>query len=82
MSLSNKITNIINIGKQYASISKETYKHCAILFKGKNIDKGLKSITFNLVFQAEDRTLQDVEIDNTMATIHKILRDEADAKLR
>jgi len=64
--------------------SGEFLKECRFydLYKGKYIDKGLKSITFNLVFQAEDRTLQDVEIDNTMAAIHKILRDEADAKLR
>lgn len=62
----------------------EFLKECRFydLYKGKNIDKGLKSITFNLVFQAKDRTLQDVEIDNTMTAIHKILMDEAGAKLR
>jgi len=62
----------------------EFLKECRFydLYKGKNIDKGLKSITFNLVFQAKDRTLQDVEIDDTMAAIHKILKNEADAKLR
>jgi len=52
------------------------------LYKGKNIDKGQKSITFNLVFQAEERTLQDIEIDDTMAAIHKILQKELGAQLR
>ncbi|MDO9548533.1 MAG: phenylalanine--tRNA ligase subunit beta, partial [Candidatus Marinimicrobia bacterium] len=62
----------------------EFLKECRFydLYTGKYIDKDLKSITFNLVFQAKDRTLQDVEIDNTMAAIHKILKNEADAKLR
>ncbi|MGC9364473.1 MAG: phenylalanine--tRNA ligase subunit beta [Fidelibacterota bacterium] len=52
------------------------------LYQGKNIDKGLKSITFNLVFQADDRTLQDIEIDEKMAALHKILKDEVGAQLR
>lgn len=52
------------------------------LYQGKNIDKGLKSITFNLVFQASDRTLLDIEIDDKMAALHKILKEEVGAQLR
>ncbi|MCD6205884.1 MAG: phenylalanine--tRNA ligase subunit beta [Candidatus Marinimicrobia bacterium] len=62
----------------------EFLKECRFydLYTGKNIDKGLKSITFNLVFQAEDRTLQDNEIDKIMSAIHRTLKDKAGAQLR
>lgn len=52
------------------------------LYKGKNIDKGQKSVTFNLVFRAEERTLKDAEVEDTMAAIHKTLLKELGAKLR
>jgi len=52
------------------------------LYRGKNIDKGRKSITFNLVFQAEHRTLKDEEIDERMKAIHQTLSDHLNAKLR
>jgi len=52
------------------------------LYQGKNIDKRKKSLTFNLVFQAVDRTLQDAEVDDIMVTIHKTLKDELEAQLR
>lgn len=52
------------------------------LYKGKNIDKGQKSVTFNIVFRAEERTLKDAEIEDTMAAIHKTLLKELGAKLR
>jgi phenylalanyl-tRNA synthetase beta chain len=52
------------------------------LYQRKNIDKRKKSLTFNLMFQATDRTLQDAEVDDIMVTIHKILEDELGARLR
>jgi phenylalanyl-tRNA synthetase beta chain len=52
------------------------------LYQGKNIDKGQKSVTFNLVFQAEDRTLQDMEIEQRMKIIYQTLQSQLDAKLR
>jgi len=52
------------------------------LYKGKNIDKGLKSFTFNLVFQAEEKTLQDSEIDEIMQVVYQTLEKELNAKLR
>ncbi len=52
------------------------------LYKGKNIDKELKSLTFNLVFQDSSRTLTDEEIDSLMSKIHKSLIKDLNAKLR
>lgn len=52
------------------------------LYQGKNIDKRFKSLTFNLVFQAGDRTLKDEEVDQQMAKIFKELKSRLDARLR
>ena len=52
------------------------------LYKGKNIDKYLKSFTFNLVFQTAEKTLTDKEIDKVVLKIHKGLIRDLKAKLR
>jgi len=52
------------------------------LYHGKNVDKGLKSLTFNLVFRVSDRTLKDEEVDKRMLAIHEILQSDLNAKLR
>ncbi|MFA5728608.1 MAG: phenylalanine--tRNA ligase subunit beta, partial [Candidatus Neomarinimicrobiota bacterium] len=52
------------------------------LYLGKNVDKNEKSLTFNLLFQADDRTLTDAEVDQIMATIHSNLSRELNARLR
>jgi len=52
------------------------------LYLGKNIDKKEKSLTFNLLFQANDRTLTDAEVDQIMATIYANLSRELNARLR
>ncbi|MFA4838702.1 MAG: phenylalanine--tRNA ligase subunit beta [Candidatus Neomarinimicrobiota bacterium] len=52
------------------------------LYTGKSVDKLKKSFTFNLVFQANDRTLKDEEVDKAMAAIHDALTNELNAKLR
>jgi len=52
------------------------------LYLGKNIDKKEKSLTFNLLFQASDRTLTDAEVDQIMAKIYKNLSRELHARLR
>jgi len=52
------------------------------LYSGKSIDKLKKSFTFNLVFQANDRTLKDEEVDKIMVAIHNALTKELNAKLR
>ncbi|MDD5765626.1 MAG: phenylalanine--tRNA ligase subunit beta [Candidatus Marinimicrobia bacterium] len=52
------------------------------LYSGKSVDKLKKSFTFNLVFQANDRTLKDEEVDKAMTAIHNALTNELNAKLR
>lgn len=52
------------------------------LYNGKSVDKWQKSFTFNLVFQANDRTLKDEEVDQAMAGIYEVLEKELNAKLR
>jgi len=52
------------------------------LYTGKNIDKSKKSLTFNLVFWALERTLTDAEIDKAMTRIHQVLNEEFQARLR
>ncbi len=52
------------------------------LYLGKNVDKKEKSLTFNLLFQAADRTLTDTEIEQIMADIHSNLTRELRARLR
>jgi phenylalanyl-tRNA synthetase beta chain len=51
-------------------------------YKGDNIDKGKRSLTFNLVFQNSERTLKDVEIDKVMSKVHQSLKKEINAELR
>lgn len=41
-----------------------------------------KSLTFRIVFQAEDRTLTDEEVDREMAIITKVIEDRFDAEIR
>ncbi|HEY4499657.1 MAG TPA: phenylalanine--tRNA ligase subunit beta [Candidatus Paceibacterota bacterium] len=41
-----------------------------------------KSLTFRIVFQADDRTLTDEEVDREMAIIAKVIEDRFDAEIR
>ncbi len=51
-------------------------------YKGDNIGKGKRSLTFNLLFQNNERTLKDVEIDKVMTKVHNALKKEINAELR
>jgi len=51
-------------------------------YKGDNIEKNKRSLTFNLVFQNSERTLKDTEIDKVMNKIHNTLKKEINAELR
>ncbi|MBN2279783.1 MAG: phenylalanine--tRNA ligase subunit beta [Candidatus Marinimicrobia bacterium] len=51
-------------------------------YKGENIEKSKRSLTFNLVFQNNERTLLDSEIDKVMIKIHTALHKELNAELR
>ena len=52
------------------------------LYKGNQIQEGYKSIAFSLVFQAQDRTLTDAEINEIHGNIQKALADKFAASLR
>lgn len=52
------------------------------LYKDDNIGKGKRSLTFNLLFQNNEKTLKDAEIDKVMSKVHKALKKELNAELR
>jgi len=52
------------------------------VFKGKQIGGGYKSLAYSVVFQAEDRTLIDQEVENTYKKIREKLIAKFNAKIR
>ena len=52
------------------------------LYKGKQISADKKSLTFALVFYAEDRTLTEAEIDQNMKDVIDTLKKRLNAQLR
>ena len=52
------------------------------VYKGDQVAKGKKSIAFNLLFNAGDRTLSVEEIDEAVKVILKNLKDKFGAELR
>ena len=52
------------------------------IYQGDQVEKGKKSIAFNLVFSSLERTLVVDEIDNIIQNILKSLRDNLKAELR
>ena len=44
--------------------------------------QGKQSLTFRIIFQAEDRTLTDAEVNADMEKIFKILRSDLNAEIR
>ena len=52
------------------------------IFKGKQIGDGFKSLAYSVVFQAEDRTLIDQEVENTYKKIREKLMVKFNAKIR
>jgi len=52
------------------------------IFKGEQIKKGFKSLAFSIIFQAQDRTLTDDEVDKMMENVKIQLRDNFQAELR
>ena len=51
-------------------------------FKGKNIPKGKRSLTFSLVFSSDEKTLTDDFIVNVMNTVIKILQKKYQIEMR
>ncbi|GAU79772.1 phenylalanine--tRNA ligase subunit beta [Fusibacter sp. 3D3] len=52
------------------------------MYKGKQIPPGYKSVAYELVFRAEDRTLVDEDVNSIFAHILKALENELEAQLR
>ena len=52
------------------------------LYRGAQIGEGKKSLAFNLIFQAQDRTLNVEEVDGIMKNILNALQKECGAALR
>ena len=52
------------------------------IFKGKQIGDGYKSLAYSIVFQAEDRTLIDQEVENIYKKIREQLITKFSAKIR
>ena len=73
--------DIEKIIKQRGGKMLEGYKLFDI-YKGDQIEKGYKSIAYNISFRANDRTLKEEEINKTMKKIINGLETNLDAKLR
>ena len=52
------------------------------MYKGKQIAEGFKSVAYELIFRAADRTLVDEDVNSIFANILKALEKEIDAQLR
>ncbi len=52
------------------------------VYRGKGIDPGKKSLAFRITMQDTQKTLQDVEVDATMAQLVDMLEKRFDSKLR
>ncbi len=51
-------------------------------FRGKQIGKGYKSLAYSIIFQAEDRTLTDQEVENISIKIREKIITKFSAKIR
>ena len=52
------------------------------IYRGKGVDDGKKSVAFNLVLRAEDRSLTSEEADEDVRSILAALEKDCGAKLR
>ena len=52
------------------------------IYRGKGVDEGKKSVAFNLVLRADDRSLTAAEADEDVASILALLKSELGAVLR
>jgi len=74
----------VDIIKTIKSIDGKLIKKVTLfdVFKGKQIGNGYKSLAYSVVFQAEDRTLIDQEVENTYKKIREKLIAKFNAKIR
>ena len=52
------------------------------VYRGKGVDEGKKSVAFNLVLRADDRSLTSEEADEDVKSILETLKTDCDAVLR
>ena len=52
------------------------------LYKGEQVPEGHKSLTYNIVFQSDRKTLSETEINKAMDNIIRKLKSEINAELR
>ncbi len=52
------------------------------IYRGKGVDDGKKSVAFNLILRADDRTLTDVDSESVFNSILEKLAADCNAKLR
>ena len=73
-----------DIIKTIKSIDEKLIKKVTLfdIFKGKQIGGGYKSLAYSVVFQAEDRTLIDQEVENAYKKIREQLIAKFSAKIR
>jgi phenylalanyl-tRNA synthetase beta chain len=73
-----------DIIKTIKSIDEKLIKKVTLfdIFKGKQIGDGYKSLAYSVVFQAEDRTLIDQEVENIYKKIREQLITKFSAKIR
>jgi phenylalanyl-tRNA synthetase beta chain len=77
-------TNIGEITSFIRSLEKELIKEVRIfdIYKGSNIEKGKKSVALNILLQAKDKTLNDIELQNISEKIINEVERQFDAKIR
>lgn len=73
-----------DITKMIKLIDKKLIKKVTLfdVFKGKQIGDGYKSLAYSVVFQADDRTLTDQEVENIFKEIREKLIVKFSAKIR
>ena len=74
----------IDIMNTIKSIDSQLIKKVILfdIFQGAKIGEGFKSLAYSIVFQAEDRTLTDKEVDEIDRKIREKLAQKFNAKMR
>jgi phenylalanyl-tRNA synthetase beta chain len=74
--VSSKLVSDVDLLDYYESPVKE------LRDRSESPERNKRSLTFRIVFQADDRTLTDAEADREMAVINQVLIDKFDVELR
>ncbi|MDD5430660.1 MAG: phenylalanine--tRNA ligase subunit beta [Candidatus Pacebacteria bacterium] len=85
--LSILISNEIRVGKileLIQSVNAQLIRDVDLIdfYENDELGENKKSLTFRIVFQADDRTLTDEEVNKEMAIVSKVVEDEFNAELR